>query len=92
MMDDYRYCERHQSKGPDVHSLVGIKAICLNGLVQHFRCHVALGANLWIVAHIQQVVSLEIPVCNGWFPLCAKDLCVQVHKAARYRCCHRQPL
>ncbi len=52
------YLPQHQPKGPDVHSLIGIKAVCLNGLVQHFGCHVTLGANLRIVAHIQQVVCL----------------------------------
>lgn len=54
------YLPQHQPKGPDVHSLIGIKAICLNGLVQHFRCHVALGTDFWVVAHIQQVVCLGV--------------------------------
>lgn len=29
-------------------------------------------------------------MCDGRFPLCAKDLRVQVHQAARYRCSHCQ--
>lgn len=31
-------------------------------------------------------------MCDCRFPLCAKDLCVQVHQAARYRRRHRQAL
>lgn len=55
-----RYLPQHQSKGPYVNPLVGVEAVGLNGFVQHFRCHVAFGANLRIVAHIQQVVGLGV--------------------------------
>lgn len=40
----------------------------------------------------QDVFALQVPVCDGRFALCAEDLSVQVHQAARYRCRHRQPL
>lgn len=60
------YLPQHQPKGPDVHSLVSVEAVCLNGLVQYLRGHVALGAHLWIVAHIQQIVCLRVCYSQPW--------------------------
>ncbi|TNN39151.1 hypothetical protein EYF80_050680 [Liparis tanakae] len=51
---------QHQPEGPDVHSLVGVEAVRLDALVQHLRRHVALGADLRVVAHVQQVVRLGV--------------------------------
>lgn len=55
-----RYLPQHQAEGPDVHSFIGVKAVCLNGLVQNFWRHVTLSANFRVVAHIQKVVSLGV--------------------------------
>lgn len=40
----------------------------------------------------KDVFALQVPVCDGRFPLCAKYLCVQVHQATSYWRCHCQAL
>lgn len=51
---------QHQAEGPNVHSLVRLKAVRLDGVVQHLRGHVALGAHFGVVAHIQLISVLEV--------------------------------
>lgn len=41
-----------QAKGPDVHSLEGLKAVHLDGVVQDLWGHVALRAHFRVVAHV----------------------------------------
>lgn len=43
---------QHQTQGPDVHSLEGLEAVHLDGVVKNLGGHVALGANFRVVAHI----------------------------------------
>ena len=51
---------QHQAEGPDVHPLVGVEAVRLDAVVQHLGGHVALGAHLGVVPHVQQVVRLGV--------------------------------
>lgn len=55
----------HQPESPDVHSLVGVEAICLDRFVQHFGSHVALGAHTGVVPHIQLVCALGMHNCKA---------------------------
>lgn len=40
----------------------------------------------------EDIFALQVPMCDGRFPLCAKYLRVQVHQSTRYRCRHCQAL
>lgn len=51
---------QHQAKGPNVHTLVRLKAVCLDGVVKHLRGHVALGTDFGVVADIQLISVLEM--------------------------------
>ena len=53
-----------QAEGPDVSLLVGLKDVHANGLIQHLRGHVALGAHTRVVAHIQVVIGLRVYYCQ----------------------------
>ena len=57
---------QHQAKGPDVHPLVGIEAVRLNGLIQHLGGHVALGAHFGVIPHIQLIVCLRVSDRQAW--------------------------
>lgn len=57
---------QHQAKGPDVHSLIGVKAVHLNRLVQHLWGHVALGAHFGVVSYVKLIVCLCVSDCQTW--------------------------
>lgn len=49
-----------QAQGPDVHPLIGLEAVHLDGVVKHFGSHVALRAHFGIVPHIQLIGVLKM--------------------------------
>lgn len=57
---------QNEAQGPDVHPLVGLKAIHLDGVVQHLGGHVALGSHFGVVAHVQLVGVLEMHDGQTW--------------------------
>lgn len=56
----------HQAKRPDIHSLIGIKAVHLNRLIQHLGGHVALSAHFGVVTYIKLIVCLCVSDCQTW--------------------------
>lgn len=56
-----------EAQGPDVHSLEGLKAVHLDGVVKHLRGHVALCAHLRVVPHIQFIGVLKMHDCQTCF-------------------------
>lgn len=55
---------KHQTKSPDVHSFVGVKAVHLNRFIQHLGGHVALGAHFRVVTYIKLIVRLCMSDCQ----------------------------
>lgn len=51
---------QHQAESPDVHPLVGLKAVHLDAVIQNLRRHVALGAYFGVTAHVQLIGVLEV--------------------------------
>ena len=49
-----------EAQGPDVHSLVGLETVHLDGVIEHFGGHVALRAHFRVVPHIQLVGVLKM--------------------------------
>lgn len=57
---------QHESKGPDIDSLVRLKAICLNGVIQDLRGHVALCPNFRVIPYIQLICVLKMHHSKTW--------------------------
>lgn len=49
-----------EAQGPDIHPLVGLEAVRLDGVVEHLGGHVALCSHFRVVPHVQLVRVLEM--------------------------------
>lgn len=57
---------QHQTEGPDVHPLIGIETVRLDGLIQNLWGHVALGSHFRIISHVQLIIRLCVCYCQTW--------------------------
>ena len=54
-----------EAQRPDVHSLVGLETVHLDGVVKHLGGHVALCADFRVVPHIQLIGVLKMHDCQA---------------------------